>query len=184
MESYFFPGKYDHAMVLSNATAVTEINGTGACVDRRQESPQDLAIAVAQIDANRLGVQVYCVPQAPGLSVYLVASNVAGYGPYDLPGDLMAVSFVDSGGATLALLIRQQGSDAVYLMTARGLAALPSVSPLVPKNKALVRVVSMWAIEDGLVVDAVVRGFDGTSMVGSMMNFRRVTASVCGRDRA
>ena len=174
VESYFFPGKYDSSMALYNATAVTEINGTGICVDRRGETPQDYCIAVAQIDSRRLGVQVYCIPQAPGLGVYLVSSSVAGYGPFGLPGDLMACSFVDSGGATLALLIRQQDSDAVYLMTTQGLAALPSVSPLIPKGSALVRLVSMWSIEDGLVVDAVVRGFDGTSMVGSMMNFRRV----------
>ena len=164
-------------MTLSNATAVTEINGTGVCVDRHGEAPQDYCIAVAQIDSRRMSVQVYCIPQAPGLAVYLISSSVAGYGPYGLPGDLMACSFVDSDGATLALLVRQQDSDGVFLMTSGGLAALPSVSPLIPSNQALVRVVSMWSIEDGLVVDAVVRGFDGTSMVGSMMNFRRVPHS-------
>lgn len=159
-------------MVLYNATAVTEINGTGVCVNRRADSPQDLCVAVAQVSSRRLAVQVYCVPQAPGLSVYLVSSGVSGIGPFVLPGDLMSCSFVDSGGTTLGLLIREDNLDVAYLMTSRGVTALPPFKPLIPNGKALVRVVSMWAIEDGLVVDAVVRGFQDTSVVSSMMNFR------------
>ena len=169
-ESYFFPGSYDSSMALSNASALTEINGTGVCVDRGAGVPADFCISVAQVDGHSLGVRVYCVPQVPGGSVYLVSG--AGFGPFTLPGDIMDVEFVDPAGSTLALLLRINDADAVYLMTGAGLQPLPSVAPLVPKSQALVRVVSMWAVEGGLILDAVVRGFDGTAMVGSMLNFR------------
>lgn len=159
-------------MALTNATALTERNGAGVCVDRGAGVPADFCVVVAQFDAGAMGVRLYCAPQVPGASVYAVTGAAAGYGPFTLPGDVMDAAFLDAAGATLALLLRIHDADTVYLMDAAGLRALPPVAPLVPRTQALVRLVSMWAVEGGLVLDAVVRGFDGTAMVGSMLNFR------------
>jgi len=169
-ESLFFPGAYDATLVMSNATAVTEINGTGICVARGAGTPADYCLAVAQLDGKSMQVEMYCAPQVPGAPVYLVSSSVAGYGPYSLPGDVMDSAFLDEGATTLALLLRVGSADVVYLMTGAGLTALPPVP--IPAAYTLVRVVSMWPVEAGLVADVVVRSFDGTAMVGSMMNFR------------
>lgn len=167
-ESLFFPGAYDPSVVLSNGTAVTEINGTGICTDRAS-SPADYCVAVAQLSGQAMGVQMYCAPQVPGATVYVVSSTVAGYGPYTLPGDVMDAAFLDDLASTLALLLRVGSADAVYFMTRTGLAALPAIA--VPAPYRLVRVVSMWPVEGVLVADVVVRSFAGTDMVGSMLNF-------------
>ena len=169
-ESLFFPGKYDPALVMTNATAATEIDGAGVCTNRGAGVPADFCLAVAQLNGKAMGVQMYCAPQVPGESVYVVSSSVAGYGPRTLPGDVMDAAFLDEAASTLGLLLRVGSADAVYLMTAAGLALLPPVP--VPAQYQLVRVVSMWAVERGIVADVVVRSFEGTSMVGSMLNFR------------
>ena len=169
-ESLFFPGVYDPALVMTNATATTEIDGTGICTSRGAGVPADFCLAVAQLSGREMAVQMYCAPQVPGESVYVVASGTAGYGPRTLPGDVMAAAFLDETASTLGLLLRVGSADAVYLMTTSGLALLPSVP--IPRQYTLVRVVSMWPVERGLVADVVVRSFEGTSMVGSMLNFR------------
>ena len=168
-ESVFFPGGYDSTMTLSNATAATQLNGTGVCTARLSGVPPDLALAVAQLTFPSLTVEVYCVPQAPGVGVYQVTS--AGYGPYTLPGDLMVASFINP--YSLALLLRIAGDDALYLASPYNFSAMPPLdASLVPSNLVLIRIVSMWPIEDGLVVDMVFRGFQGTTIVGSVLNFR------------
>lgn len=169
-ESLFFPGAYDPAVAMTNATAATEIDGTGVCTARPAGTPADFCVAVAQLSGKAMGVQMYCAPQVPGEGVYVVSSAVAGYGPQTLPGNVMDAAFLDEAAATLGLLLRVGAADAMYLMTAAGLAALPAVP--IPSGYRLVRVVSMWPIERGLVADVVVRSFEGTDMVGSMMNFR------------
>jgi len=169
-ESMFFPGKYDPSVAMTNATAVTEIDGAGVCTSRPAGVPADFCLAVAQLGGRAMGVQMYCAPQVPGEGVYVVSGAVAGYGPQTLPGDVMDAAFLDEAASTLGLLLRVGAADAVYLMTGAGLTALPAVP--IPSGYRLVRVVSMWPIERGLVADVVVRSFEGTAMVGSMTNFR------------
>jgi len=168
-ESPFFPGSYDSTMALSNATAVTQANGIGVCTARAAGVQPDFAVAVAELTMPTLTVEVYCVPQAPGVAVYRV--QTAGYGPYTLPGDLMVAAFIDA--KQLALLLRIEDEDAVYLATPSGFNPLPPLdASLVPSNLVLIRIVSMWPIEGGLVVDMVFRGFQSTTIVASVLNFR------------
>ena len=171
-ESFFFPGAYDSSIALSNATTVTEVDGAGICVDRGAGVPADYCLAIAQFGAGALAVRFYCVPQVPGETVYPAKGSSTGFGPFTLPGDIMDSAFMDDTGLTLALLLRVKDLDAVYLMAPAGLRLLPTFAPLIPKDKVLVRTVSMWPIEGGLVVDAIVRSFQGTAIVGSVMNFR------------
>ena len=168
-ESLFFPGAYDPTVLMTNATAATEIGGAGVCTERGVGVPGDYCLAVAQLGGRSMMVQMYCVPQVPGEGVYAVASTSAGYGPVTLPGDVIDTAFLDEAAAMLALLLRVGSENRLYLMTTSGLTALPALT--IPKPYQLVRTVSMWPVEGRLVVDAVVRSFAGTEMVGSMMNF-------------
>ena len=167
-ESLFFPGAYDPSILMTNATAATEIDGAGICTDRGA-APADYCLAVAQLGGRSMQVQMYCAPQVPGESVHVVPSTKAGYGPATLPGDVMDAAFLDAAGATLALLLRVGSADRMYTMTATGLAALPAIP--IPRLFTLVRVVSMWPVEGRLVADVVVRKFEGTELVGTMQNY-------------
>lgn len=172
LESNFFPGAYDPAVVMTNATSVTEVDGTGICVDRGAGNPADFCIMVAQFASSKMTVKAYCVPQVPGGSLYPVSSTVAGYGPFEISGSLMHSAFVDDAGTVLALLLRQQDVDAVYLMTSTGIRVLPSLDPLIPKDRVLMRTVNMWAIEGDIVVDTILRSFEDTTIALRTANFQ------------
>lgn len=186
-ESLFFPGVYDHALSLSNATAITEVDGNGTCTTRANNQPQDFAVAVAQLDAYALSVAVYCVPQAPGIGVYLATTG--NYGPFTLPGDLMSAAFVDS--AHLALLARVGSTDILLIANRLGLLQLPPLDPLIPSSQTLLRITGIWPVLGNLVVsrffpvdpvfhlklrppqvNALVRSFQGNALVGDVLNFR------------
>lgn len=167
-ESLFFPGSYDPTVSLTNATAMTEMNGTGICFKRDTGMPADFAIAVAELNGRIMAVQIFCAPQVPGDGLYVVTG--AGYGPRTLPGDLMDAAFLDEAASRLGLLLRVGSLEAIYIMTQAGLFELPAIP--IPRSYRLVRVVSMWPVEGELIADVVVRSFQGTSLVGSMLNFQ------------
>ena len=167
-ESLFFPGVYDHALSLSNATAITEVDGNGTCTKRANNQPQDFAVAVAQLDAYALSVAIYCIPQAPGIGVYLATTG--SYGPFTLPGDLMSAAFVDS--AHLALLARVGSTDILLIANRLGLLQLPPLDPLIPSSQTLLRITGIWPVLGNLVVNALVRSFQGAALVGDVLNFR------------
>ena len=167
-ESLFFPGVYDHALSLSNATAITEVDGNGTCTKRVNNQPQDFAVAVAQLDAYALSVAIYCIPQAPGIGVYLATTG--NYGPFTLPGDLMSAAFVDA--RHLALLARVGSTDILLIANRLGLLQLPPLDPLIPSSQTLLRITGIWPVLGNLVVNALVRSFQGTALVGDVLNFR------------
>ena len=167
-ESLFFPGVYDHALSLSNATAITEVDGNGTCTTRANNQPQDFAVAVAQLDAYALAVAIYCIPQAPGIGVYLATTG--SYGPFTLPGDLMSAAFVDA--QHLALLARVGSTDILLIANRLGLLQLPPLDPLIPSSQTLLRITGIWPVLGNLVVNALVRSFQGNALVGDVLNFR------------
>jgi len=167
-ESLFFPGVYDHALALSNATAITEVDGNGTCTKRVNNQPQDFAVAVAQLDAYALSVAIYCIPQAPGIGVYLATTG--DYGPFTLPGDLMSAAFVDA--RHLALLARVGSTDILLIANRLGLLQLPPLDPLIPSSQTLLRITGIWPVLGNLVVNALVRSFQGNALVGDVLNFR------------
>ena len=167
-ESLFFPGVYDHALSLSNATAITEVDGNGTCTKRVNNQPQDFAVAVAQLDAYALSVAIYCIPQAPGIGVYLATTG--NYGPFTLPGDLMSAAFVDA--RHLALLARVGSTDILLIANRLGLLQLPPLDPLIPSSQTLLRITGIWPVLGNIVVNALVRSFQGNALVGDVLNFR------------
>ena len=186
-ESLFFPGVYDHALSLSNATAITEVDGNGTCTTRVNNQPQDFAVAVAQLDAYALSVAIYCIPQvlvkkgiqhvvafnlrlsqAPGIGVYLATTG--NYGPFTLPGDLMSAAFVDA--QHLALLARVGSTDILLIANRLGLLQLPPLDPLIPSSQTLLRITGIWPVLGNIVVNALVRSFQGNALVGDVLNFR------------
>ena len=167
-ESLFFPGVYDHALALSNATAITEVDGNGTCTTRVNNQPQDFAVAVAQLDAYALSVAIYCIPQAPGIGVYLATTG--NYGPFTLPGDLMSAAFVDA--RHLALLARVGSTDILLIANRLGLLQLPPLDPLIPSSQTLLRITGIWPVLGTIVVNALVRSFQGNALVGDVLNFR------------
>ena len=167
-ESLFFPGVYDHALSLSNATAITEVDGNGTCTKRVNNQPQDFAVAVAQLDAYTLSVAIYCIPQAPGIGVYLATTG--NYGPFTLPGDLMSAACVDA--RHLALLARGGSTDILLIANRLGLLQLPPLDPLIPSSQTLLRITGIWPVLGNIVVNALVRSFQGNALVGDVLNFR------------
>ena len=167
-ESLFFPGVYDHALSLSNATAITEVDGNGTCTKRVNNQPQDFAVAVAQLDAYTLSDAIYCIPQAPGIGVYLATTG--NYGPFTLPGDLMSAAFVDA--RHLALLARVGSTDILLIANRLGLLQLPPLDPLIPSSQTLLRITGIWPVLGNIVVNALVRSFQGNALVGDVLNFR------------
>ena len=163
MESLFFPGEYDDTMILVNAVAATEVSGAGVCIEHSQP---DFAVAVAEVLGTSLKVEVFCAPQVPGDTLY--RATTGGIGPFPLPGDLVRAVFTT--GAEMGLLVRVGDANVAYLLTSLGLRALPPA--VVPKNRVLLQLTGLWAVAGGLVMDAVVRGFDGDNAIGEMLNYR------------
>ena len=60
-ESLFFPGQLDSSLVLSNATAVTEVSPGPYCVNRGSNMPSDYCVAVAEFASPNLQVWLGCV---------------------------------------------------------------------------------------------------------------------------
>jgi len=165
-ESLFFPGQLDPSLVLSNATAITEIPPAPHCVDRGASMPSDHCVAVAQFGSSSLQVQLYCIPQVPGGSLYL--AQTGGYGPFRLPGDIMDIKFL-LDYTVVALLLRVDAGNVVALLTPQGLQTLPA--PPIPSGYALVRIVSLWVARASVVIDVVTRTFVDTEQVASQIHF-------------
>ena len=161
VESLFFPGELDRDLMLTNVTAVIELTPEGLCVARKSQDIADYALGLAEYNGQIIQVQYWCVPQMTSATVYKVQNQ--GFESSALPGDLMTVAFGNSEGTWLAMMLRVDASNEIYWMSSDGI--LQSVDPLeshIPAGYYLVRVTNMWVIEECVVLDLVLRHFEGT----------------------
>jgi hypothetical protein len=156
-ESLFFPGQLDAALQLSNASASMEVNGTGLCLARAGLEPQDLAIAVAEVEGLMLTVSVWCVPLTPSSSVY--KAPYAGFGPANLPGDVLRVSF--GGPDWVALLLHVAGVQVVAWLDLGGLHFPFSPASYLRSDQDYVGVMNLWCLAGVMLVDVVTRQLSG-----------------------
>jgi hypothetical protein len=156
LESMFFPGELDAALVLTNASASVEVpEALGGCL-RRSQQP-DFAIAVAEVSAADVRVQFWCAPRMASSPVYV--SDRAAYGPIKVPGALLDLQFGDDTGGWLAALAQlDNGLQGVYLLNSSGLFAAPPIpASLLGVGNTLLRLENMWLIEGFIVVDVLGR---------------------------
>lgn len=139
-ESLFFPGQLDPALQLANATASMEVNGTGVCLARASPAPQDMAIAVAEVEGLTLSVGVWCVPLVPSSSVYKAPN--AGYGSDRLPGDVLRLAF--GGPDWVAMLLQVESVQVVAWLDADGLHYPASPAVYLPPDRYYMGIMNLW----------------------------------------
>jgi hypothetical protein len=145
-ESLFFPGQLDPSLQLVNASASIEVNGTGVCLARPGQDPQDMAIAVAEVEGAAMRVTVWCVPLVPSATVY--RATAAGFGPAQLPGDVLRASF--GGPDWVALLLQVADAQVVAWLDAGGLHFPLSPASYLPPDRDYVGIMNLWCALWGL----------------------------------
>jgi len=163
-ESAFFPGaETDESLALTGAMAVVEVpSAQGMCLARARTAPPDYALAVAElVGSGGLRVQYWCAPLISSSGVYRSDAEGGGFGPISVPGTVTSAQFGDDTGRWLAALVQLPASDGgkqrVYLVNKTGAFATPPLEDRLGPKQALMRVENMWAVEGGVLVDAVVR---------------------------
>lgn len=162
-ESFFFPGSLDTNMMLTNATAVTELTITTNC------GSTDYTIAIAQYSGALLSSRTYCIPKNPGETIYPLQDS--GFGPYSLPGSIISISYTNSTGLMLALLLRIGDENKVYTATSQGLTQYPSVQSRLSKTQKLVQTTNLWVIHNMILIDVVIRRFQDSVTVADELHY-------------
>ena len=163
-ESLFFPGQLDSTLVLSNATALTELSPGSYCTSRGTAMPADYCVGVAEFGPPTLQISIYCIPQVPSGSLY--RSSSGGFSYSQLPGDIMDIRFLVDA-SVLALLLRVDSSNVVAILTSQGLQVLSA--PTIPTGYALVRISSMWVMQSNILIDVITRTFEGTNQLANQV---------------
>jgi hypothetical protein len=163
VESMFFPGMPDGNLMLSNATAVVEVNDSSLCLNRSSAFPRDFAVAVAESSGNSLVVQFWCAPQMASATVY--RNQTLDYGASSLPGSLISAQFGDSSGLWMALLVEIQGNPLVFVLDRTGLKPSPTAGLSLPAHVFLVRISSLWVVDGAIVIDMITKTLEGTKTV-------------------